>query len=454
MFSIPGVLGLIFLTYIRPQAFIAELQGLPLLHLVYLLAVIGFLVDLRTRIIKPQASPLMWLSIAYFAWSIITIALRHTSLVPDVLISTAIRFALFFMVAQAVQSFRALRVAVVMLILVSLFLSVVGIDQGLSPKGCYAFRNSPTGTFDGRYCENQEECARDGDPGQRYACEKIGMFGTYSVNSRVRWLGIIEDPNELAMCVSLCVPLLIGLYLLRPRARSAIVLAACGGAFIWCTVYTQSRGGQLVFLAAIAVYFVRRYGLRGALIVGMLAAPVLLFGGRSGSEAEESKMERLEALYVASQLIVTKPIIGVGFTEFLEYHVRTAHNSYALAGAEMGLPGLLLFIAVLYQSMKSFIVASRRYAPDGPAKAAHVWAGALAAAQTGLMIGIFFLSFNSSPILWTFMGVCGGFQLAVLRHDPELDLSLRPRDWLHIAGITLFLTGFMFFYSHWKAQAP
>jgi O-antigen ligase len=454
MFSIPGVLGLIFLTYVRPQAFLLELRGVPLLHFVYLLAVIGFAIDLRTRLISPRTAPLLWLSIGYFIWSILTIARVRPGLVSPIVGAMAIRFALFFMVAQAVQSFRTLRTAVLTLVLVSIFLSVVGIDQGLAPRGCFAFGSSPTAVFDGRPCETHAECMHEGDPNVRYTCEKIGLFGTYTVNGRVRWLGIIEDPNELAMCVSLCVPLLIGLYLLRPSARSALFLVVAGSAFVWCTVFTQSRGGQLVFLTALAIYFVRRYGVRGAIVVGVMAAPVLLFGGRSGTEAEESKMERLEALYVASQLIVRKPLFGVGFSQFEEYHIRTAHNSYALAGAEMGLIGLALFIAVFYQSMKAFVVSTRRYDAHGPSRPAYVWAGSLMAAQGGLMAGVFFLSFNSSPILWTFMGVCGGFQLAVRRHDPAADFGLHRRDWLNIVGITLGLTAFMYGYSHWKANAP
>jgi len=352
------------------------------------------------------------------------------------------------MTAQAVQSFRALRVVVIALALISVFLSVVGIHQGLAPYGCFGVRGSPDAAYDGRACETDEQCSIDGDPGVSYRCEKVGLFGTHSVTGRVRWLGIIEDPNELAMCVSLCVPLLIGLYLRRPSSGSALVLGVGSLLFMWCVVYTQSRGGQLVFVAALGVYFVRRYGVRGAIVVGLLAAPLFIFGGRSGAEADESKMERIEALYVAATLMFQRPLLGVGFGQFDDYNDLTAHNSYALSGAELGLPGMAIFIAVFYQSMKCFITVTRRYAPDGPARIAVVWAGALSAAQAGIMVGVFFLSFNISPILWTFLGVCNGFQLAMLRHDPQIDLSLKRRDLYIIAAITISLASFLYVYSY------
>ncbi len=450
MFAIPGALGIIVMTYIRPQAFIEGLKGVPLIHIVYLMAAVGFLIDLRTRLLKPRAAPLLWHAIAYYLWMIITLAIARKDAVSGVLGGVIIVFSLFFMVAETVQSFRALKSAAALLAMIGVFLSVVGIHQGTAPKGCFAKTTTEAGVFDGRYCDNSSICHLQGDPGVRYTCEKVGLFGTRTVGLRVRWLGIIEDPNELAMCISLCLPLLIGLYLLRPNGFRLAILVVGGVLIFWCNVYTQSRGGQLVFLAALAVYFVRRYGIRGAIVVGVMAAPVLLFGGRSGAEAEESKMERIEALYVASTLVQRWPLYGCGYSQFGEYNFLTAHNSYALAMAETGVPGLVLFISIMYQSMKAFITATRRYSANGPSRSAYIWGGALMAAQTGLMTGVFFLSFNYSAILWTFMGVCSGFQLACRRHDPEVDFTLKRSDWRNIVILALGITSFLWVYSHWK----
>jgi hypothetical protein len=72
------------------------------------------------------------------------------------------------------------------------------------------------------------------------------------------------------------------------------------------------------------------------------------------------------------------------------------------------------------------------------------------AALTGLMTGVFFLSFNFSAIFWTFLGICSGFQLACKRHDPEVDFVLSWRDWRNVIAISLFLGGALYLYSRWK----
>lgn len=450
MFSIPGVLGLIFLTFVRPQAFIPQLAGVPLVHIVYLATLVGLVLDLRLRLIRPRATPLLWWAVAYLTWCLATTALRASGALSAAFSTVFICLALFFVTAHAIQSWKALRVAAVCLAAIGIFLSGVGIHQGFAPNGCIVFKGDPRGEFDGRACETHADCIVDPEPGAHYECEHIGLFGTYSINQRVRWLGIIQDPNELSMCIALCVPLLIGLYLSRPSLGRGVIFFVFGAGIALCIVFTQSRGGQLVFLAALGVYFVRRFGIRGLVACGVAALPVLLLGGRSGQEAELSKMERIEALYIAMTLLVRYPLTGCGFTQFGEYNTLTAHNSYALAAAELGLPGLFLFVMMMYVSAKTFVQATLRYDAAGPARAAYIWAGALLAAQCGLMLGIFFLSFNVQPILWTFLGVCGGYYLAVRRHDPTFEVRLGPRDYAVVGGIITVMITAMFVYSRVK----
>ena len=450
MFAIPGVLGLVFLTFVRPQAFIPELEGVPLVHLVYLTTLVGLFLDLRLRIIRPRATPLLWWAIAYLGWCLVSSAIRAPQGLGTAFSAVFVCIALFFVTAHAIQSFRAFRAVAVFLVLIAIFLSAVGIHQAFAQSGCIVFKGDPMGEYDGRACETRVDCLTEPEPGAHYDCEHIGLFGTFSINQRVRWLGIIQDPNELSMCIALCVPLLIGLYLLRPGLGRGVLFTLCGVAIALCTVFTQSRGGQLVFITAIGVYFVRRYGIRGVIICAVAALPVLLLGGRSGAEAEMSKMERVEALYIAMSLLFRFPLTGCGFQQFTEYNTHTAHNAYALSAAELGFPGLILFVVLFYLAAKTFIVCTMRYSPTGPTRVAHVWAGALVAAQCGLMVGIFFLSFNTQPILWTFFGICGGFYLAAQRHDPSFEIRLTARDYALLTGIVTVLTGFMFVYSRIK----
>ncbi|MEO6951681.1 MAG: O-antigen ligase family protein [Polyangia bacterium] len=450
MFAIPGVLMLLVLTYIRPQQFVTQLQGVPLLHLTYITTGIGLLIDLRLRTLRLQRAPILVPAALFLLWCIVTDVIHAPSYVSNAIGELFTLTALFMCVAFSIQSFRGFRVLVTGLIAIALFLSAIGIQQRLGETGCIRYKATRAGTWDGRTCDTVKDCHEDGEPGASYSCDHIGLFGSYAIDGRVKWIGVIQDPNELAMCIAVCIPLIIGLYLCRPNRRRMVLAGAAIVAILLCLIYTGSRGGQLVFLSAVGVYFVRRYGLRGVAICAVVALPVLAFGGRSGVEADESTMERIEALYIAMTLMVSYPLTGAGFGQFTNYNDLTAHNSYALSVSELGFPGLFLFATMLYLTLKTSILALQRYSPDGPAKVVHVWAGALIAAQSGFMIGIFLLSFNVHPVLWIFFATCTAFYFAIRRHDPTFEVTF---GWVDAARVGAFVVGislFMYSYSRFK----
>ena len=71
-----------------------------------------------------------------------------------------------------------------------------------------------------------------------------------------------------------------------------------------------------------------------------MALPVLLLGGRSGENADQSTLERYEAWSTGLTMFRGNPVFGVGARQFAEHHYLTAHNSYVLSFAELGFPGL------------------------------------------------------------------------------------------------------------------
>ncbi len=99
------------------------LRGAPLVHIVYALAAVGFAIDIRLRLLRAEAPPLLWWAIAYFAWWIVTVAVMTQGQMVVTLSGILIRFLLFFMAAHAIQSFRALRVAVITVVVIAGFLS-------------------------------------------------------------------------------------------------------------------------------------------------------------------------------------------------------------------------------------------------------------------------------------------------------------------------------------------
>jgi O-antigen ligase len=221
-------------------------------------------------------------------------------------------------------------------------------------------------------------------------------------------------------------------------------------AIAWCTVLTQSRGGQLVFLSVLGAYFVKRYGPRGLVAAAVVAVPMLLLGGRSTGEADESSLERIDMMHRALELFRWYPIRGVGMGQILQYNPLTAHNSYALAAAEMGLPGLVIWSSSLYLSIKICVEILRRYADNPAAAVARTWAMALLASLIGLTVGVFFLSFCYHIVFWVYIGLVGALWQACHARDPSFDVRLDGGDLLRLIGIDVALVMAIWVYTSFK----
>ncbi len=148
------------------------------------------------------------------------------------------------------------------------------------------------------------------------------------------------------------------------------------------------------------------------------------------------------------------PLFGVGQQQFVEHHILTAHNSYVLAAAELGFPGLLLFSIVMYVCMKVPIAALRRLGPAGAdggvADVARTWGMALIASWAGFLVGIFFLSFCYHEILWIYVGLIGAYYAAMKVHDEGFEVKFTWRDFWLVFAIDVALIVVLFVYTRLK----
>jgi hypothetical protein len=429
MFAVPGLLALVFVEFLRPQEYLLFLRGMPLLHMATGLAVLGFVVDLRLGLSRLRPAPHLLPAVAFFLWCLITVVVRAPEqLVPRAL-ALLIPFAIYLLVAHAVQGFRMLQALCGLLLAICIALSALGVHQALAPFGCHRVvlaGGDEQLVYDGRPCTEEERnlCEIESpEPGTDYRCEKVGLLDTSSIHGRVRYRGTLEDPNELALALGIALPLAFAFFDRRrsvPRFLLVLVTAVMVGL---CSLFTGSRGGQLVFLTVLATYFVKLVGAwRGGAVGLVLALPLLVFGGRSG--AESSTMERTECWWVGLHLLVASPGFGVGSGQFLEHHHLTAHNSLILAAAELGLVGMLLWTSIVYLAVKIPIRALS--SPVAPI--ARCWALALLASLAGLIVGIVFLSYVYKDVLWIYVGLTGVLYHAIKRHDPGFEIGFGIRD--------------------------
>jgi O-antigen ligase len=459
MFAIPGILALIGLIYVRPQEFSAALRGMPFLYLALGLAAFGIAVDLRLHLLRPRLLPQVKWILLFVAWCLMTVLVRAPDTIEPVFLQVGVSAVLALTIGHGVQTLRGFQTVAGMILVSSLVLSAIGAHQAFAPRQCLIIDESRPAEAaamrpDGRSCETARECLADEDaaePGADYRCERVGLLGTTTIGGRVRYIGVLEDPNFLALTVGIALPFA---FAFAERKRSLVRLLLLGLSIVLvlgCIIFSESRGGQLVFLAVMGAYFVKRFGTRGLLLGLLVAVPLLLWGGRSGEEAESSSLERLECWYEGMSMWRAYPIIGVGTSQFVEHHYLTAHNSYVLAAAELGSFGFFLWSIVLYGAVRVPIDALRRFAAVPEAAALRTWAMALLASMVGLLVGIFFLSFCYHYVLWIYIGLAGALYSAIRTHDPEWRIRFGWRDLMAVVAIDLSLLALLYVYTRLKA---
>jgi O-antigen ligase len=458
MFAIPGILGLVTFVFARPQDLIEALNGSPLLYIFFALAVFGVVIDLRRGHIRANLSPQTPWVLLWVVWCFGTMVIKAPGKIAHEFVQLVILVIVFLCISTGLQTFRGFEKLAGLLLVVCLFISAVCTHQGLSPFQCVGVdprdAMSSMGRPDGRPCDTPQVCNEEKpNPEFNYRCEHVGLFGTTSIASgRVRYVGMLLDPNETSLAMAVSMPLSIAFFLRRKSTRRLALMLFTMALVGACVAMSKSRGGQLVFLAALGAYFIRRFGWKGIIAGGILGSPILLLGGRSGAEASQSSLERLECLLAGFTMFRSSPIVGVGYGQFTEHHFLTAHNSYMLAAAELGFPGMILWGIVYYLSVKIPVKALMRYQHSPEAQVSNVWSMALIACFAGMTLGIFFLSFNYHFVLWTYMGLSGALYAAIRTHDPKFHVSLTSKDFAFVSGIAFSILAFLFVYTNFKLR--
>ena len=444
MFALPGILALIIFTYMRPQEFVEGLESVPFLYVFLAMAIGGMALDLATGRLRMTAAPQLRPMLLFYGFGLFA-AMRFSA---DV-IALSVTVTLFFVISQGIQSLKAFRWLVATLFAMGQFCAVVGVHQGLSPSGCLVVTDKSDPYPDGRGCESWDDCRNDpaADPAAEYVCERIGLFKSTSIQQRVRWRGVLCDPNELALTVGIVIPFAFAFFETRRSFFRLLLLIFTVLIVGTCVVFTQSRGGQLVVAAVLGAYFVKKYGWKGAVLGAVACSPLLLLGGRKDEASAQSSEERIECMVEALKIWKGHPILGAGYLQFTEHHFLTAHNAYLLAIAELGPIGFLVWATMLYRSVRVPLAAmAHPFGDDADGAFIRAWSMTLLASFVGMIIGIFFLSFTYHYVLWIYFGASGALYSSIKRYDPSFKIGFGWRDVgvTAVLGFGLIITIFLY----------
>jgi O-antigen ligase len=272
-----------------------------------------------------------------------------------------------------------------------------------------------------------------------------------------RATGTIGDPNELAAALLVGLALAAGFVLARGlspilRLGGALALPLCAaGIFL-----SLSRGGLIALGAMLlaGTVLAGRWRLAVTTILVVIATGGFLYYSQLAPLPARERVTtanggsgRSDLWTVGLRMVRAHPVGGVGVGNFpvvskdfvlqpgklqredliFSQEPKVAHNTYLQIVAETGVPGLLLFLAVVI----SCLVCALR--------AAHIWARrnerTLEAFARGVLLGLigvlvadFFISQMYSKLLWAMLAL-GPAMLAIARHEaPDQALALDSRS--------------------------
>ena len=353
----PAFIAVVIFTFIlllSPQNWIPALAPFRIAFLAAGAAAVLLLWE-RWHRIGPRRTPRreVILAMALATWALLTVPLSYwpggsLNLLSDLYLKA---LAIFWLLANVVTTAHRLR-----LVAMSLLLCTI-------PLAGTALKNFMTGKFHGGVA-----------PAER-------IIGYQS--------GLSSNPNDLALMLNLVIPLGVALFLSNKKAIVRIFCLLVIAFAIVGVILTFSRGGFLGLATTGTVYFTKLIRRPGSdrnwafalLLVGMLLLPLLPsnYLGRIATMTDietdptGSAQERWGDNVVAMRFIIAHPIVGAGLgMDVLALNEERGprwlriHNVYLEYAVDLGLPGLVLFLLVLYGAF-STVRAARRRAASEPA---------------------------------------------------------------------------------------
>jgi O-antigen ligase len=230
--------------------------------------------------------------------------------------------------------------------------------------------------------------------------EAVGIYSrTYGVVGNV-----FDNPNDLAFNIALVIPFCLAFLLaargLSRKAAWASALAIMG----YAVLVTYSRAGLLALVTAVAGC-VWEFGLKGRryhfmALIGLAGLAFLLASPTNYRQRVRtilnpdldptgSSQARRELLNRSLSATAEHPLFGVGpgMFQIISGNWHVAHNTYTQLSSEAGVPALLFFVLLFWQTFRN--MRRTQQLARGDVKL-MLLAGALRAALVAFVVGAFF----------------------------------------------------------------
>lgn len=254
--------------------------------------------------------------------------------------------------------------------------------------------------------------------------------------------GVHYDANDIALLLVATIP--FALYFLRPgvAVRRRLYALFSLVLFVALMIKCASRGGFIAFVIVLLYVTLAFRAVPVRMRIGAVAATVLVmmvFGSATYWNMMETIAHPKDDYNMTSPVgrkaiwkrgvgyMLAHPILGVGANNFPQAEGSvseisrqyasenrglkwsTAHNSFVLVGAELGIGGLIAFVTMIGTSFKHLSsIKTGRDEYIGVTNEDEAFAQALIASLIGFCVAGFFVSAAYSPFLLALIGLVVG----------------------------------------------
>jgi len=224
---------------------------------------------------------------------------------------------------------------------------------------------------------------------------------------RIRGLGMLGDPNVFGQYLLMIMPML---FVTRKDTSAVIryVVAVPTTILLLVGVYwTGSRGAEMGVAVLLGLHFSRRFKTAGAVISAGFGTILLLAVNalRTRRITMSGGMDRLAIWSDGLQYFKHSPIYGIGAHGYTENSIMTAHNTFLLCAAELGMVGYFLWMSMIVVTFVQLSRVPKVIGESNPSMAR--WAEAMRLSLGVYMFTSFFLSRAYELPLFLLLGMSG-----------------------------------------------
>ena len=385
--------------YIRPQEWIQAVYGWPLIDILAIATAVCLLFKIGARGFTHIKKAPNMLLFAFFG----CVLMSHIShIYVQGTIDSFTKFApnviMFFLLVNTLVTEKRIKTAIWLIIILTFILGIEGILQYYRGYG---------------WAGQTPILAREA--------------------YRIRWIGIFNDPNDLALLyvvgASFLIAFIFGNTNILVKLISVSMLAIIGRALY----YTNSRGGFLAMAASIGIYFLFRLKNKflAFLIGSIMAFSIVVIGPSRMSQisaSEASAFGRIDAWYEGFQMLKSAPLFGLGYGMWTDYHSLGAHNSYILVAAEEGIIGLFFWMGLIYISLVG-LYKVMKVKPEFSSYTLGAITGIF-----GFLSAAYFLSRSYTPLFYIIIALACSIIYTFLS---KKEILLEKKDFRNIGFVTV-----------------